>query len=101
MTCLLYRRWGGEARGIGLRRAPSKALTRADTPHGEPAVLVEAAGTQATSAVEQAVLAAAIARGSRPPVAVGAGIDERAIVVVPTIDRREGGALVSNTFKLV
>ena len=71
-----------------LGRAPSKALTRADTPHGVPAGLVVAAvGTQATTVVAQVVLGAPTARGSRPPVAVAAGIAERAIVVVPTIDR--------------
>ena len=78
---------------VEVGRALSKALTRADTPHGVPVVLVAAAGIQATIVVAQAGLVAANVRGSRPPVAVGAGIAERAIVVVPTIDGREGGAV--------
>ena len=73
-------------------RALSKALTRADTPHGVPVVLVVVVGIQATTIVVQVVLVVAIVRGSRPPVAVGASIVERAIVVVPTKDRRESGA---------
>ena len=67
-------------------------LARADTPHREPVVLVVVVGIQATTIVVQVVLVVAIVRGSRPPVAVGASIVERAIVVVPTKDRRESGA---------
>ena len=68
-------------------------LTRADTPHGVPEVLEVVVGIQATAIVVQAILVVAIVRGSRPPEAPGAGIVERAIAVVPTIDRREGGAV--------
>ena len=72
-------------------------LTRADTPHREPVVLVvDEAGIQATTVVVQGALVAAIARGSRPPVAVGADTVERATVVVATIDRRESGGVASN-----
>lgn len=77
-----------------------RALGGADTPHGKPEILVDVAGIQATIAVEQAVLAVAIVRGSRPPEAVGAGTAERAIVVVPTIDGREGGDVTSNAVEL-
>ena len=76
---------GGRERGTSL-------LARADTPHREPVVLVVVVGIQATTVVVQVVLVVAIVRGSRPPVAVGTGIVERAIVVVATIDRRESGA---------
>ena len=72
---------GGRERSLG------SYLARADTPHGEPAALAVAVGIQVTTIVVQVVLAVATARGSRPPVAVGAGIVERAIAVAPTIDR--------------
>ena len=39
-------------------------LTRADTPHGTPEALDVVAGIQATTVVEQDVLAVAIVRGS-------------------------------------
>ena len=74
-------------RTLSVEVGRGKALTRADTPHGEPVVLVVTAGIQATTEVVQVVLEAATVRGSRPPEAVGAGIEERALVVVPTIDR--------------
>ena len=45
-------------------RAPRKALTRADTPHGVPVVLVVVVGIQATTVVVQVVLVVAIVRGS-------------------------------------
>lgn len=78
------------------REALGSYLTRADTPHREPEVLVAVVGTQSTTVVAQAVLAAATVRGSRPPEADGAGIVERAIEVVATIDRRESGDVASN-----
>ena len=73
-------------------------LGGANAPHRKPEVLVVAVGIQATAVVVQVVLAVATAteRGSRPPAAVGAGIVERAIAVVPTIDRRESGGVASN-----
>ena len=58
-------------------------------------------GIQATTIVAQVVLVVAIARGSRPPVAVGASIVERAIDVVPTKDRRESGGVASNAAHLI
>ena len=75
---------GGRERGTSL-------LARADTPHRDPVALVDVAGIQATTIVAQEVLVAAIARGSRPPVAEGASTVERATAVVPTKDRRESG----------
>ena len=48
---------------VEVGRAPSKALTRADTPHGVPAALVVVVGIQATTAVVQVVLVVAIVRG--------------------------------------
>ena len=85
---------GGRERSLG------GYLTRADTPHREPvAPVVAAAGIQiqATTTVVHAALVAAIARGSRPPVAVGASSAERASAVEPTKDRRESGYIASNT----
>ena len=49
---------------VEVGRALSKALTRADTPHGSPVALVVVAGIQATTVVVQDVLAVAIVRGS-------------------------------------
>ena len=72
-------------------------LARADTPHRAPVALAAVAGIQATTVVVQAVLVVAIARGSRPPVAAGTGIEERAIAVVATIDRRESGYITSSS----
>ena len=95
MQCLQVLR-GGRERSLG------SYLARADTPHrlpDEPAAVV--VGRQATLVVVQVVLHAATVRGSRPPAAVGAGKEERAIVVEATIDRRESGAVTGNTFKLV
>lgn len=63
-------------------------------------MLVAGDGIQATIVVAQDVLGVAIVRGSRPPEADGAGIAERAIDVVPTIDRREGGAVATNAVHL-
>ena len=77
-------------------------LASADTPHRVPVELVVVVdGIQATLVVVQVVLAVAIVRGSRPPVAAVAGTDERAIVVVATIDRRESGGVASNAGLLV
>ena len=87
-------------RTLSVEVGRGKALTRADTPHGEPAALADAAGIQATTAVVQVVLEVAIDRGSRPPVAAGAGTAERATAVEPTIDRREGGAISSDGVEL-
>ena len=52
------------ALSVEVGRALSKALTRADTPHGIPAALVVDDGIQATTAVEQDVLVVATVRGS-------------------------------------
>lgn len=71
-------------------------LGGANTPHRIPAVLVAEVGIQATIAVAQEVLEAAIVRGSRPPAAAGAGTDERAIIVEPTRDRRESVHVTGN-----
>ena len=56
---------------------------------------------QATTTVVQGVLVVATVGGSRPPVAAGASTGERAIVVVPTIDRRESGGVASNAAHLI
>lgn len=81
--------------------AATRTAIVADTPHREPAGLAVLAGIQATTIVVQAVLADATVRGSRPPDAVGASTDERAIVVVPTKDRRESGGVASNATHLI
>ena len=81
---------GGRERGTSL-------LARADTPHRVPVELVAAAGMQATTIVEQDVLADAIERSSRPPVAEGASIAECAIAVAPTKDRRESGDVAGSS----
>ena len=80
----------------GGRERPFSPLASANTPHRKPVALAVVVGIQATAVVVQAVLAAATVRGSRPPVAVGAGKVERAIEVEPTIDRRESGGVASN-----
>ena len=60
----------------GRERALGSYLARADTPHREPEVRADVVGIQATTVVEQEVLVVATVRGSRPPVAAGAGIVE-------------------------
>lgn len=82
--------------------AAARTAIVADTPHREPDVLAEVvAGIQATTIVVQVVLDVAIVRSSRPPVAVGASIEERVIAVAPTKDRRESGGVASNAAHLV
>lgn len=96
---MTYLRRPGEGRrkfSVEIGRRPKADLARADTPHRAPAALVVAAERQATTFVEQVVLEVAIERGSRPPVAAGAGTAERATEVVATIDRRESGGVASN-----
>ena len=63
------------------------------TPYIEPVVLVEVAGNQTTIAVVHVVLKVSIVRSGRPPAPVRSSGDERAIVVIPAIDRTKGRAI--------
>lgn len=91
---------GGVNCSVEVGRALVSCLARADTPHRVPVAPVVIAGTQATTIVVQVVPVAVTVRGSRPPVADGVGIAERATVVAPTKGRRESGGVASNTTHL-
>ena len=76
------KKMGGMLRGHELRAT-------ADAPNWVPVVAIVVVGIQGAIVVVQVVTVVAIARvrGRRPPVSVGTGIVEAAIVVVPAIDR--------------